>query len=74
MGDLTAFDTNVKIGDEFQYSKHHKAVVVDIIKHWSTADNDWTGRVTYMAKLIDGLATNTFDVAKATIVRNRLKK
>ena len=67
------FDNNVSIGDKFHYGKHHEAIVVDILKHWSTKDNDWTGNVTYMAKLINGLSTNTFDVPKASIVRGRIK-
>ncbi len=68
------FNTEVNIGDEFYYQNKHKAVVVDIIKHWSTLTNGWTGHVTHMAKLVNGLSTNTFDVAKATIVRNRIIK
>lgn len=66
------FNNTVKIGDKFKHGKYHTAEVVDIIKHWSLKENNWTGNVTYIAKLLTGLATNHFDVPKATIVRNRI--
>jgi hypothetical protein len=70
---MKVFNNNVKIGDKFSYGKHHKAEVVDILKHWSTKENDWTEDVTYVAKMLTGFATNHFDVPKASIVRNRIE-
>jgi len=60
-------------GDKIKlYGKNLEAIVVDILSHWSLKDYDWTGNVTYIAKLTNGQATNTFDVCKVTIVRNRI--
>jgi len=69
---IKVFDNNVCIGDRFYCGKNLEAIVVDILSHWSLKDYDWTGNVTYIAKLTNGQATNTFDVCKVTIVRNRI--
>lgn len=60
----------MKIGDRFMKGKL-KAEVVDIIKCWSTKHQEWTGEI-YIAKLIDGLTTNSWEVSKATVVRWRI--
>lgn len=69
------FDNNIKIGDRFYKTPNQILIceVTDIVKTFSTARNEWNEDVIYLAKLVNGLATNTFDVAKATIVRNRIK-
>ena len=67
------FNNDIQIGDEF-YSTPKKKIlneVVDIVKTFSTAKNQWNEKVIFVAKGINTLATNTFEVSKATIVRNR---
>lgn len=69
---MTKFNNNVNIGDKFIKGRNIQCVVVDIVKAFSTARNEWNEGVIYLAKQINGLATNTFDVSKATIVRGRI--
>ena len=63
----------IRIGDIFTNQGKHpkKHEVVDIIKQFSTARNEWCG-VKYIAKGIDTLASNTFEVSKTTILRGKV--
>ena len=66
------FKTTVEIGDKFYYngSKHKLSEIVDILDCHSRKHGTVTGQI-YLAKLVNGLSTNTFDVAKSTVVRYR---
>ena len=62
----------VKIGDKFKYQKYGIGKVVDF--HIVTSLK--TGKlVQYLcvAKLIDSLATNEFEIPFATVIRNKTK-
>ena len=69
------FNNNIQIGDQFYKTpkKHILCEVTDIVKQFSTAKNEWVG-IRYIAKGINCMATNEFEVCKVTIVRNRLSK
>lgn len=69
---LIQFDANVKIGDKFMYGKNILCEVVDIVKTFSTARNEWNEGIIYLARGINTMAKNTFDVSKTTIIRNRV--
>lgn len=66
------FKTTVEIGDRFHYngSKYKLSEIVDILDCYSRKTGELTGQI-YLAKLVNGLSTNTFDVAKSTVVRHR---
>ena len=64
-------NNTITIGDKFLYNGKKPAIVTDIIKCWSTLNNEWSGFI-YLAKEINGLSTNTFEVSKVTIVRYRI--
>ena len=70
----TVFNNEVNIGDKFNYSYklNRPAIIIDILRLYSLAENKYLDNVIYVAKLIDGLSTNSFEVSKATVVRNRI--
>lgn len=67
------FSNVISIGDKFLFNgkKNFLCEVVDIIDCHSRAKGEITGQM-YLAKEINGLTTNTFDVAKSTIVRHKI--
>lgn len=69
---MIAFDNKITIGDRFQYGKHGVAEVVDLVRTFSTARNEWNEGFIYAAKMVTGFSTNTFEVSKTTIIRNRI--
>lgn len=63
---------NVTIGDKFKpNNKHLIAEVVDFVETKSLVRNEVTGHIC-MAKLVNGIATNSFEVAFATVIRNKV--
>lgn len=66
------FNNNIKIGDKFTKGKHAICIVTDIVKTFSTLRNEWNTDLIYLAKCTNGLSTNTFEVYKSSIVRNRI--
>jgi len=62
----------VKIGDKFKLEKTKIAKVVDfyIITSLKTGE---IVKYACIAKLVNGLATNEFEVPFASVVRNRIK-
>ena len=71
--EMIPFDKKIEIGDRFQYGKHGVAEVGDLVKTFSTARNEWNEGFIYLAKMVTGFSTNTFDVSKTTIIRDRIK-
>lgn len=67
------FNKTIKIGDKFIYGKNTLCEVVDIVKTFSTARKEWNEEVIYLAKGINTIARNSFDVSKTTIIRNRVQ-
>jgi hypothetical protein len=62
----------VKIGDKFKYQKYGIGKVVDF--HIVTSLK--TGKLVQyicVAQLVNGLATNEFDIPFATVIRNKTK-
>ena len=62
----------VKIGDKFQYQKSRIGKVVDfhIVTSLKTGKLD---QYICVAKLVDSLATNEFEIPFATVIRNKVK-
>jgi hypothetical protein len=63
---------NVSIGDVFATGKHTKAVVVDFHQKVSMMTGETLGHACIAKSL--GLAENEFEVAFATVCRNRIKQ
>jgi len=65
--------TEVKIGDKFYMGGKLSKLceVVDIVKQFSTARQEWCERDIIIARGITTLATNSFEVAKSTVIRFR---
>lgn len=73
MNTVTVFTQEIKIGDRFLYNgkKNFLSEVVDILDCRSRKTGEITGQL-YIAKSVNGLSTNTFDVCKVTIQRYRV--
>lgn len=71
MEQIKVFKQEIKIGDKFMYNRHTKAEIVDIFKTYSTATGE-RGNDIFIAKGINSLSTNTFEVCKVTVIRNRI--
>lgn len=63
---------NVSIGDRFKYDNQHISEVVDFIEQKSMITGEIVGYVC-LAIGVGTLATNTFETAFATVVRNRVQ-
>lgn len=65
---------NVTIGDRFRpnNSKHLIAEVVDFVECRSMKTGDVTGTIC-VAKLVNGIAKNSFETPFASVVRWRIK-
>ena len=61
----------VKIGDKFRQGKNLTAVVVDFYDVISVTSGELIKNIC-VAKLVDGLANNTFEVPFATVMRNKI--
>ena len=62
----------VSIGDKFIHGKNIKCEVVDFIGLYSISKGVLVGHQC-IAKGIDTMSTNTFEVPFATVVRGRIK-
>lgn len=62
----------VTIGDKFKEGRHNKAEVVDILEKRSLKTGEIVG-YECLARMITGMATNTYPVPFSTVVRNRLE-
>lgn len=69
---VITFNQEINIGDKFYYNgkKNFLSEIVDILDCHSRKSGEITGQI-YIAKAIGGLSTNSFEVGKVGIIRNR---
>lgn len=60
----------VEIGDKFRWGKHLMAEVVDILECRSSVNGEILRHIC-IARPLNGLANNNFDVPFSTVVRNK---